>query len=177
MPLAHSTILAALLAAGSAIAVNVPLFDFEGSPDGWEADWGLEKEPVHSTRLAAHGEGSLMIEHQFSAGQEAVAVKRDLDAPRDFAATPGFAGLSAWIYFPKGTDWQGQIYVCGSDADRPSWGTLHETLGPGWHKILMHPEEMGDAHDIRVIGIQIKNFKLDGQVSVYLDYLEAVYSR
>lgn len=148
------------------------LYDFETGTEGWQVDWGLKSEPTNTAGRARHGSRSMVLNHRFGKNSESVGVKVPFSPPKDFTQNPGFEGLSAWVYFPSGDEWQAQLYAhCGSEW-KWSVGTLHERLQPGWHRIFIAKSQLGDCTSVRDIGVQIKNYKLSGEAAIHIDRVE-----
>jgi hypothetical protein len=163
-----------LFLVAAAGAANVILYDFETDAEGWATEWGAKSEPVQSTKFARHGTGSLLFEHEFGKKNETAGVRIQFPAPRDFATDSGFAGFSAWIFIPIGDEWEAQMYIHNGENWDWSEGQLYKKLEPGWHQLFIRPEQIQDAGKIRDIGIQVKNFKLAGKASVFIDQVEAL---
>ncbi len=165
----------ALFSALPASATHPLLFNFEKDTEGWATDWGIE-DPLHQvTKYAAKGSGSLAFEHHFKKAQESVGLRVPLDNPIDFSSYPTFKGFSAWVYFPKGNDWEAQIYVATGSEWNMSWGELQRNLKAGWHKIFIREAEISDPSVVQAIGIQIKNYRLNTKSTIYIDYVQAEY--
>ncbi|MBN1268184.1 MAG: hypothetical protein JXB04_01230, partial [Kiritimatiellae bacterium] len=162
-----------LIAAASAPAEPIVLFDFEDGPQGWEVDWGLDSKPATASRYASNGKQSLALEHTFGKDKEAIAVLVILKEIADFTSLPGFEGVSAWVYLPTGNFWEAQVYVKTGPNWNISWGSLHQQLASGWHKVVIRKDEIADPADVRAIGVQIKNYSLSTQTKVYVDYVQA----
>jgi len=160
------------LAPAAVLAAPELLYGFESGTDGWVAEWGLKGQPTNSTRYTRQGESAMMLQHRFSKKDNNVGVRIVFDQAQDFAAKPGFAGFSAWIYLPSGNGWEAQLYLHFGDDWKWAFGKLYSYLQPGWHQIFMRAEEIEDAGRIRDLGIQIKNHKLEGDASIYIDRVE-----
>ncbi|MBN1270014.1 MAG: hypothetical protein JXB04_10515 [Kiritimatiellae bacterium] len=173
----QATYLAALILAACAtrgLAAGDPsiLYDFEENTDGWVVDWGLEQAPIQIKRNAANGHGALAIDHHFRKDRETIGMRVPLPEPRDFTSVPGFDGFSAWVYFPNANWWEAQVYVSMGDNWETSWGKLSQKLNPGWHKITIGKDELANPADVRAIGIQIKNFTVNTQSRIFVDYIQ-----
>lgn len=160
------------LAPVAVFAAPVLLYGFESGTEGWVTEWGLKAQPSTSTRYTREGDNSLLLEHKFSKKDNNIGVRFVFDEAQDFAVRPGFAGFSAWIYLPSGNGWEAQIYMHTGDDWKWSFGKLYSDLQPGWHQLFMKATEVEDAGRVRDIGIQIKNHKLEGDASVYIDRVE-----
>lgn len=160
----------------TAHAKNQILYDFEDNDEGWTSEWGAKQNPTNDTRFSKHGKSSLRINHHFKKKDNNVGVRILFESPKDFTTIPGFSGFSAWVYFPGGNGWEVQIYTHIGDDWKWCNGKLYKNLQPGWYQIFITPEEISDAKQIRDIGIQVKNFKLDQDTSFYVDRIEAIYA-
>jgi hypothetical protein len=160
----------------TARAGNQILYDFEDNNEGWTTEWGAKQNPTNDTRFARHGKGSLKVNHRFKKKDDNVGVRILFESPKDFTTIPGFGGFSAWVYFPGGNSWEAQIYTHTGDDWKWCNGKLNQNLQPGWYQIFIKPEEIADAKQIRDIGIQVKNFKLDQDTAFYVDRIEAIYT-
>lgn len=164
--------IAVVLAPAASLAAATILYDFESGTEGWVTEWGLKGQPTTSTRYTRHGDNSLLLEHNFTKKENNIGTRIVFDEAQDFAVKPGFAGFSAWVYFPSGNGWEAQIYMHTGDEWKWSFGKLYSDLQPGWHQIFMRAEEIEDAGRVRDLGIQIKNHKLNGDASIYIDRIE-----
>lgn len=153
-------------------AASTLLYGFESDAEGWTTEWGPKQDPVQSTKFARTGQGSLMFEHEFTKKNETAGVRVQFPTPRDFAAEPGFAGFSAWIFIATGDEWEAQLYIHNGEHWDWSEGPLYKKLEPGWHQLTIRPEQIQDAGRIRDIGIQVKNFKINTKAAVFIDQVE-----
>jgi len=158
------------------VASTEILYDFEGNTEGWAPEWGLKQELQTAKSRTRHGDHSLLVKHHFKPKEDSIGFRILFDAPKDFASKPGFAGFTAWIFVPGGDGWQAQIYLHTGSNWKWCAGKLHENLQPGWHQIVITKDEIGDATEVRDIGIQVKNFKLNYKAKIYVDRIEALYA-
>lgn len=163
-------------AAVTACAEDQLLYDFENNNEGWTSEWGAKQDPTSDTHFSKHGKASLKVHHHFKKKDDNVGVRILFESPKDFTTIPGFGGFSAWVYFPGGDCWETQIYTHTGDDWEWCNGKLHKDLQPGWHQIFITPEEIPNAKQIRDIGIQVKNFKIDQDTAFYVDRIEAIYT-
>ena len=172
------SLLAVALAAVTvtAQAGNQLLYDFEDNNEGWTTEWGAKQNPTNDTRFSKRGKSSLKIEHRFKKKDDSVGIRILFESPKDFTTIPGFGGFSAWVYFPGGNSWEAQIYTHAGDDWKWCFGKLNQNLQPGWYQIFIKPEEISDATQVRDIGIQVKNFKMDQDAAFYVDRIEAIYT-
>jgi hypothetical protein len=67
------------------------------------------------------------------------------------------------MYSRCGDDWALQL------------GTLYTDLEPGWHKIDLHRRDILDVSKIMDLGIQVKNFAVEGiNTTVFVDQVEMI---
>jgi len=151
------------------------LYDFEDGPENWTKDWGLKQKLDVAKRRTRHGKQSLLVKHHFKPKADNIGFRILFDSPKDFTIQPGFVGFSAWIYFPSGDAWQAQMYTHTGNAWKWREGKLNENLHPGWHQIKIMADEIEDLSEIRDIGIQVKNHKLNYKAKIYVDRVEALY--
>ena len=153
---------------------NALVYDFEDDTQGWVTDWGLKQEPQHGKRHVVKGKGALMLEHYFRKDSETIGIKVLLPQACDFTSAEGFEGFTAWIYFPRGSWWEAQLYVSTGDNWEASWGRISQKMKAGWHKLFIGKREIADPSYIRSIGIQIKNYTLSTKAKIYIDDVRAV---
>ncbi len=171
--LTSSLLLAATLTANAGTTL---LYDFEGGTEGWDSEWGLKQAPTNSSKYSRHGDESLKLTHEFTKKDYTIGVRILFDNPRDFLSETGFAGFSAWVYFPSSDGWEAQFYTHNGDGWKWANGKLYNQLQPGWHQIFLRPEDIAGARELRDLGIQFKNFKVKGDASIYVDRIEALYT-
>ncbi len=168
-------VLLVVLATSPVLAATVTLYDFEGGTEGWAVEWGLKHPPTNSVGRARQGDSSLFFTHEFKKSQESIGVRVVFNEPMDYAAQDGFAGFSAWVYFPRGQGWEAQIYYHAGDNWEWQFGPLYSNLQPGWNQIQFTRKQMSNIV-MRDLGIQIKNYKLNAPCDVFIDRIEAIYS-
>lgn len=167
-------LLAILAASAPARGASSLLYDFESGTEGWVIDWGLKQDPTNTTGRTKHGKNSLVLTHVFKGKDETLGVHVPFLPPRDFGQLQGFGGISAWVFFPTGDGWQAQLYVHSGDEWKWSVGPLYQNLQPGWHQILIRSDEIGNPGMVRDLGVQIKNYKLGSEATIFIDRVEAI---
>mgnify|MGYP001563654295 FL=1 len=55
-----------------------------------------------------------------------------------------------------------------------SWGKLYERLQDGWHRVEIDVSDIENPGEVKDIGVQIKNWSLDGEVTFYIDEVMAL---
>ena len=151
---------------------SILLFDFEEDTQEWKLDWeSQDADPQVSVAQAHHGKKSISYAHHFKPDQKAVGCVVTLRDPKDCSA---FGELRGWIYIPEHNEWQAQMYVRSGDDWTLSWGRLQEGLKHGWHQVEIKISSITNPTQVKDIGIQLKNWDLEGDVTFYVDQVEAV---
>ncbi len=155
-------------------SANTVLYDFEDDAQGWVTEWGPKGNPTNISKYSRHGSKSLTIEHNFTQKDGAVGLRVILPEPTDFSKTAGFSGFSVWVYFPAGDEWEAQMYMHTGENWTWNEGTLYRKMEPGWHQIVIRPNQIKEAGKVRDIGIQVKNYKVNGKAEFFIDQVEMV---
>ena len=151
---------------------SVLLFDFEQDTEEWRVDWdSLDAGPQVSESQAHHGKKSIAYAHRFKPDQQTVGGVVTFKAPRDFSE---FEELSGWVYIPEHDDWQAQMYVRSGDDWTLNWGRLYEGLKRGWNRVEIKIASIGKPTEVKDVGIQIKNWNVEADVTLCIDQVEAI---
>lgn len=150
----------------------VPLFDFEGSTEGWRIDKGFNGGgPAISQNFAHQGKSALVFHQRFRKNSETSSGVVTFKAPKNL--TP-YREIRAWVNVPPGEgNWQIQFYARSGNDLTTTWGKNYQAWLGDWHQVKIDVSSIKNPSEVREIGVQVKHSG-DLYADVYFDQFEAI---